>query len=141
MPESDSTPPPSPSAGKAESGAARNLIQAGLSYVEARGQLLQIEAKEAATHVSRTATFGGMAAGALFVAWVLAMPALVSLVAKATESRWEYVALAAAAVHIVLGLLFFIVAKARSRSLRPFEESLNQLREDRAWLAGKHQQK
>lgn len=136
---SSATPPPPPQ--RQGSGAAKNLIQAGLSYIEARGQLLQVEAKEAATHVSRMASLGGIAAGALFIAWGLAVPAGVSLIAKATESRWEYIALAAAGAHLLLAFVFLLIVKARSRSLRPFEESLNQLREDRAWLAKNPPQK
>lgn len=116
-------------------------MQAGLAYVEARGQLLQIEAQEAAAHVSRTARLGGVAASALLIAWLLAVPAGISLLARVTGTPWEYLALAIAGLHLVLGLILFLVVRTRSRALRPFAESLNQLREDRAWLARKQQQK
>lgn len=138
MSASDPSPPPPPGSA---SGPARGLLQAGLTYVEARGQLLQVEAKEAVGHVSRIASFGSIAAFLLMVTWLLAVPAGISLIAERLAMRWEHLALIAAGAHLFLALIFLILVRARSRSLRPFEESLNQLREDRAWLAKNPPQK
>ncbi len=140
MSESAPPPPPTPQPSGAN-GSARNLLHAGLNYIEARGQLLQVEAKEAAAQAGRIAASGGIAAFFLSTAWLIALPAGIALAAEKAAMRWEYIALIAAGVHALIGLLFLAALRIRSRSLRPFQESLNQLREDRAWLATNPQQK
>lgn len=117
------------------------MLHAALNYIEARGQLLQLEAKEAAAQAGRIAASGGIAAFFLMAAWLIALPSGIALAAEKAAIRWEYIALIAAGVHALIGLLFLAALRIRSRSLRPFQESLNQLREDRAWLAKNPQQK
>jgi len=109
--------------------------------MEARGQLLQVEAKEAAGQMSRIATCGSIAAFLLMMAWLIAIPAGISLAAERAAMRWEHVALMTAGAHVLLGFFFLVAVRLRSRALRPFQESLNQLREDRAWLAKNPPQK
>jgi len=140
MSESTSSAPPPPPAPKA-AGPARSLLQAGLGYIEARGQLLQVEAKEAAGQVSRIATYGSVGLFMVMMAWLIATPAGIVLAAEKFAMRWEHVALITAGAHVVLGAVFLIAVRIRSRALRPFEESLNQLKEDRAWLAKNPPQK
>lgn len=122
------------------SGRVRGLVQAGLRYGEVRARLFQIEAQEAGSHLSRVSTRGVMAVSALMVAWMLAVPALVSLAAELLKQhwpwmRWEYVALAVAVLHLLIGFILLLAAKRRWARVRLFEESLNQFQKDREWLA------
>lgn len=125
-------------------GHVRGLVQAGLRYVEIRGQLFQIETQEAGSHISKVASRGVIALGCLMVAWLLAMPAAVVLAAEYLKPRWpwvrwEYVALGLALIHLLLGFLFLLAAKKRWMRVRLYEESLNQFQKDREWVARSQQ--
>lgn len=123
----------------------RGLLQALLRYVGARGKLFQIEAQEAGTHVSKVGSRGVLALMSLIVAWLLAMPAVVSLGAEYLQQhvwawmRWEYLALMLAGLHFFIGFLFLIAAKGRWKRVHLFEESLNQFEKDREWVARNQQ--
>lgn len=111
-----------------------------MRYLEIRGHLFQIETQEAGTHLSKVATRGVLALGCIMVAWLLAMPAAVVLAAEYLKPwlpwvRWEHVALTLAALHMVLGFVFLLAAKRRWTRVRLYEESLNQLKKDREWVA------
>ena len=120
-------------------GHVRGAVQAGLRYVEARGKLFQIEAQEAGTHVSGVGVLAVLSLGCLMVAWLLAMPAAVVLIADYLKARWEHVALVMAGAHVLFGLLFLLAAQRRWRRVRLFEESLNQFQKDREWVARSQQ--
>ena len=113
----------------------RGLAQAALRYAEIRGKLLQIEAQEAGVHASKVSVRLILALGALLVAWLLSMPAIVVLLAEALDVRWVFVALGLAAAHLLIGFVLLVAAVHRLRRVRLFEESLNQLQKDREWLA------
>ena len=114
----------------------RGLVQAGLAYAEARGKLLQIEGQEAGYHASQLGVSAGLAAGAIVGAWLLLLPAIVSLVAKKLGQPWEYVAAALGTLHLIFAFVMLRRLKAHLPQLRLFEESLNQFQKDREWIAG-----
>lgn len=66
----------------------RGLSEPLLRYFEARGVLLTIEAQEALQHIMRVAIFGGIAALAAFMGWVLLTAALISLIMDETGWHW-----------------------------------------------------
>ena len=122
----------------------RGLVQAVLRYIGARGKLFQIEAQEAGSHVSKVSVRGVIALGCLLVAWLLSIPAIVSLGAEylkpyAPWMRWEFMALILAGAHLFFGFIFLMDAKRRWGRVRLFEESLNQFEKDRAWVAHNQQ--
>ena len=133
--------PPASTAAAPEPNRAKSLLAALASYLEARGLLFQIEAREAGAGFSRVASALVIGAVLCLLGWMAALPALVSLTCHYTGFRWEFVTLAVAGSHVLLGLLFLIIAKARRSRLKPFEETLHQFSEDRAWLAQNQQQK
>ena len=112
----------------------KELASSLLLYAEARGRLLQIEASEAGSKVGGVAVSGILAVVGLILAWVLAMPALVWMLAERVGWHWSRVALAAAGAHLLIGLLFFTVVRVRLKRLRLFEASLAELRKDREWI-------
>lgn len=135
---------PSPSLDTGPISRVRGFVQAGLRYVEVRGKLAQLEAQEAGTHISKVGLRLVVSISALLISWLLAMPAIVVLVAEFLKQRWswvrwEYVALALAALHLFVGLIMLAAAARRWQQARLFEESLNQLSKDREWLAHNQQ--
>ncbi len=119
-------------------GPVRGLIATLLRYAEVRGKLFRIETQEAGSHVTNVVSRLVIAVVLLTVAWLLAVPALVSLIAGAFQRPWEHVALAGAGVHVLIGIGFLNAAKRRWDRSPMFEETLNQFQKDREW-ASRHQ--
>jgi len=109
-------------------------------YAEARGRLLQIEAREAGGRITGVSLLALGTFGALFTGWLLAMPAIVWMLAERTGWHWSRAAMALAATHIVLGMIASLWLKRKLTALRIFEESFNQLKRDREWIAGEDTQ-
>lgn len=133
----DPAPPPS---GPTTASGLRGLVRAWVLYAEARGRLVQIEAREAGTRITGATLLALATFGALFTGWLLAMPGIVWMLAERTGWHWSRAALALAAAHIVLGMLASLWLKRKLTSLRIFEESFNQLKRDREWIAGDESQ-
>lgn len=118
-----------------ERASASELLRSLALYLEARGRLLHIEGQEAGTRLSSLTGMFMVALVALLIGWLLATPALVWIIAESIGWHWTRVALAGAGIHLFIGLLFLAGLKSRLRSLRLFEETFNQFRRDREWLA------
>ena len=125
---------PSPSGATGPFAQVRELTRAVALYVEARGRLLQIEAREAGSRSASILILAALGVAFVFFAWLLAMPALVWLIALKVDWHWSRVALVGAGGHLLLGLLLLTVLRARVRGWRPFEASLKELEKDRAYL-------
>lgn len=113
----------------------KSLLRTLALYVEARGRLLQIEAREAGSHFSVILILAALLAGCLLCGWLLALPALVWLVADSQGWRWWYVALGAAATHLFLAFILLATLKVRLKKLRVFEETFHQFQRDRECLS------
>lgn len=111
------------------------LLRAVALYVEARGRLLQIESQEAGSKASSLSGHVVLTLASLVIGWMLAAPALVWMIAERTGWHWTRVALAGAGAHLLIGLILLLTLNARLRRLRLFEETFNQFRRDREWLA------
>jgi len=122
----DALPPPS---------ALRGLVQTLTLYVEARLRLFQIESKEAGGQLAVLAILTTLLLGALLIAWMIAVPALIWLVAQQIDWHWSRVALATAGLHLLVGLITLFILKHRLRKAHLFEESIRQFQHDRQWLA------
>jgi uncharacterized membrane protein YqjE len=126
--------PPAPE----ERASATGLLRALALYIEARGRLLHIEGQEAGSHIAGLTGLFMLALSACVIGWMLAAPALVWIIADASGWHWTRVALAGAGIHLALGLLLLAGLKYRLRGMQLFEETFNQFRRDRAWLAPHH---
>jgi hypothetical protein len=116
----------------------RGLLATLLRYAEVRGKLFKIESQEASSHVSHLLSRIIIGTLLLTVAWLLAVPALVMLIADAMQRPWQQVALVGAGLHLLFGVGFLNAAKRRWQQVSLFEESLNQFQKDREW-ASRHQ--
>lgn len=123
--------PPAPE----ERASATGLLRAVALYIEARGRLLHIEGQEAGSRLTNLSGMFMLAFAAFVIGWMLAAPALVWIIADANGWHWARVALAGAGIHLFLGLLLLAGLKSRLRGMQLFEETFNQFRRDREWLA------
>ena len=114
----------------------KSLVQAGLRYADARAQLLQIEAQEAGQHLRSGLLCAGLLVGSLVGAWLLILPACIYLASEHYGLPWYQLALGAGAVHLLIALLALRRLWVRLGQTQLFEESIRQLQQDRAWLAG-----
>lgn len=130
--DSDAASAPAP----ADASALRGFIQAGLSYVEARSRLLQIEAHEAGRLLLRLVVLAVMAAGLLGGAWLLLTPVLVWWLSSLMNCSWYCAAGVLGAAHLVAALVLALRLRACVTRLKLFEETINQCRRDRECLGG-----
>jgi uncharacterized membrane protein YqjE len=119
----------------AERASATGLLRALALYIEARGRLLHIEGQEAGSRLSNLIGMFMLALTAFIIGWMLAAPALVWIIAESNGWHWTRVALGGAVIHLFIGLLLLAGLKTRLRGMQLFEESFNQFRRDREWLA------
>ena len=112
----------------------RALLRALTLYIEARGKLLQIEAKEAGARVALVLIVALVIVICLFCAWLLVLPALIWLVVDSKGWHWSQVAFGAAGLHLFFGFILLLVLKAQLKKLRPFEETFHQFKHDREWI-------
>ena len=112
----------------------RGLPASLLSYIEARGVLLTIEAQEALESVLQCVTWGVVAAVLAFSGWLPLMAALIWLIHQQTQlPLWE-VAIIVGGAHLVVGALVFLGMMRRLRGARWFEQTTKQFAKDREWL-------
>lgn len=123
--------PPAPE----ERASATGLLRSVALYIEARGRLLHIEGQEAGNRLTNLSGMFMLAFAAFVIGWMLAAPALVWIIADANGWHWTRVALAGAGIHLFLGVLLLAGLKSRLRGMQLFEETFNQFRRDREWLA------
>ena len=112
------------------------LLAALVRYAEARGRLLQLEAREAGGQLVALLLLAVAGAGCLFAGWLVALPALVWWLAAALDRPWPQMALALAAAHLALGLVALAALRRHLRRLALLEETFRQFDKDRAWLRG-----
>jgi len=117
-------------------------------FINARKELLTIEAKE----VGQFALGKGIAAGALVFGflffWLILVMALVSLVGKVLANRyddhlflgveigWEIVAVIVAVLHLLVGLIALAKLKKKPRESF-FSYTMQEIEKDRQWLQKK----
>jgi uncharacterized membrane protein YqjE len=107
-------------------------------FLDLRLQLALLEGREAGARYAR-ATALALAGAALFIVAELALSAAaVGLATSALQrfwpgARWEFVAVAVAALHVAAGLAALHAARRHSGP-PPFTESLDQLKKDHQWL-------
>ncbi len=112
------------------------LLAALARYIEARGRLLQLEAREAGGQLTILLLLALAGAGCLFSGWLVAQPALVWWLAAALNRPWPQMALMLAAIQLALGLVALAALRRRLRRLAMLEETFRQFDKDRAWLRG-----
>jgi uncharacterized membrane protein YqjE len=109
------------------------LVSALADFFESRAALFATESKAAAVQFVLVAI--SIVAALLFFAfgYLFLLATVVVAIARAANVSWLWTALAAAGVHLLVALVFLLVA--RSGIKRPiFRETAAELKKDRQWL-------
>ena len=105
-----------------------------LRYIEARGLLVSLEAKEAAKQSVALLILAALSLVSILLIWLLMTTALVGFLTEFFGGGWIRAVLTTAALHaLVLGIAGgFLYSKFRSTVW--FADTINELRKDRQWL-------
>lgn len=113
------------------------LLAPFLKYLEARGLILSLEAKEALRQSLALLIGAAVACVATFAAWLLLVTALVGFLTKILDWEWTTVVAVTGGVHILLigGIGFWIWRKLKGTTW--FAHTVEEFKHDRQWLQGK----
>jgi membrane protein len=121
---------------RAKSPFSGRLLNPILKYLEGRGMLVSIEAKEALGQGAMILVLALVCVVVVFVAWILLAVTLVGLITSYFEWSWIAAAATTAGVHLLAGAVVALLAWRKVTKGSWFEETLNELRKDRLWLRG-----
>lgn len=108
-----------------------------LKYIEGRGLLLSIEAREALQQVLSLIICLTIAVVAIFAGWILLAAASVGVLTNYLGWFWVKAAAIAGGTHILIALITGFLMWKRITKTRWFADTLNELKKDRTWLHGK----
>lgn len=115
--------------------AAKDAVDSGLDYARARGALLRLEAAEAKERIRGISIAGAIGAFLFTVGYTLALYLATRFVSREWfGDQWQFALAAVAGVHLLLGAVFLLAARARARRSNLFRSSIAQLERDRIWL-------
>ena len=105
-----------------------------LKYLEARGVLLSLEAKDALRQSLGLIIGAAVACVAAFAAWLLLVTAVVGFLTKVLAWEWMTVVAATGGVHVLLigGIGLWIWRKLKGMTW--FAHTVEELKHDRQWL-------
>ncbi|MGV3660293.1 MAG: YhjD/YihY/BrkB family envelope integrity protein [Prosthecobacter sp.] len=112
-----------------------------LKYIEGRGLLLSIEAKEAFKQILGLLALVLVGAVVIFTGWLLLANALVEWIVQLTQWSRMQASLAAGGVHVLIALILGLWIWRSLSVSRWFADTLNEFRKDRTWLRGHHQKR
>jgi uncharacterized membrane protein YqjE len=113
------------------------LFEPLLKYLEGRGLLLSIEAKEAVAQASWLLVLAAVCCVTLFVAWSMLATALVGALVTMLDWNWVKAVTVAGAVHLLLTAVGAALIWWKAARGGWFVETFNELKKDRLWLRGK----
>lgn len=112
------------------------LLVPVMKYLEGRGMLLSLEAKEALRQVLGLLVLLLVLGVTLFAGWLLLAGALVEWIVEWTGWTRLQATLAAGGLHVVVAALAGLGMWRRITMARWFADTLNEFRKDRSWLRG-----
>lgn len=105
-----------------------------LKYLEGRGLLLSIEAREASQQVIGLGIWLAVAVVALFAGWLLLATTLVGVLTHCLGLSWMTATGVAGGLHLFIALAALVLMWKRLTHARWFADSINELKKDRVWL-------
>lgn len=112
-----------------------------LKYIEGRGLLLSLEAKEALRQVISLLALLLAGAVIVFTGWLLLVNVLVEWLVQLTGWSHLQSSLAVGGGHVLIAVVLGLVMWSSLSGARWFADTLNEFRKDRLWLQGHHQKK
>ncbi len=113
------------------------LVAPILKYLEGRGLLLSIEAREALKNVVGLVIWLAVAVVAVFAGWLLLATDLVCVLNSYLGWFWVKATAIAGGAHILVALTAGFLMWRRLTKANWFSDTLNELKKDRAWLQQK----
>ena len=111
-----------------------SLLASILKYLQGRGLLISLEAREALQHVISLCIWLAIAVVAIFAGWLLLATALVGALTLWLGWSWFTAAGVAGGVHLLVALTAGLLMWKRLTTARWFSHTINELKKDRAWL-------
>lgn len=109
------------------------LVTGLFAYVESRSALFAAEAKGVVLKLALVIGLAVAALIALVFGYIFVLASAVFGIAHATGVAWTWIALGAGFLHIVLAVVFVLIAKSHLHG-RVFPETRTELNKDRQWL-------
>ena len=110
-----------------------------MSLIAARFALIELESKDAAKQGARRAALAAAACGCAVFAWALLLAGGVSLIAESAGWPWYAVALGAAVLHLLAGIILANLAKPSANPAFPVTRA--EFKKDREWIENFHKTK
>lgn len=115
---------------------AHSLSAPVLKYLEARGMLLSIEAKEALRQSITLLVLAVLICIGLLISWMLLTTALVGLLTQWLGGSWLKAVSITGGIHIALVVAAAMVMWLRFKNSNWFADTLRELKKDRTWIQG-----
>lgn len=113
--------------------AAPSWRESAVEFVSARMELVALEAREAGARVARRGILLAFIGGCAMTAWLTGMAGLIGWIATSGKGiAWHWVALAAAALHLLLAGIAALVLRRPAPPAFPIARA--ELSKDREWL-------
>lgn len=109
-----------------------NWREAVADLLSGRLALIELEAKEVARDAAKKGILIGLVAGAAFFTWALLLAGLIPLLATAFGVAWGWLALAAAALHVIVALV--AVSRLKHPAAPAFTITRSEFQRDREWF-------
>lgn len=111
--------------------ASRRFFDTLLGIIHNRIELLGIELKEEKTRLISVLVWG---IAGVFLAVITVIMLTLTIVSLFPEDNLPLALGVCTLVYLVATIASFLIAKKRIKNPTPFEETVNQLKKDRAWL-------
>jgi hypothetical protein len=110
-----------------------------MALIASRVDLIELEAKDIARSAVRRAVLLAATFVCILSTWALVLVGGIALIAESAGWPWSWVALAAAALHL-LGA-FILVRMAKPSGARAFPVTRSEFKKDREWIENLHKTK
>ncbi len=110
------------------------LVASLLKYLQARGSLAALEAREAAGQAIWVLMLAVIGCAAILAGWLLLATALTGVLMLFVGLSWLQAVGIAGGVHVVVIIIVALLIRQRLHTSSWFAETLNELKKDRAWL-------
>lgn len=115
----------------------QRLMAPILKYLEGRGTLLAIEAREALRQIILLVVILAVGVVAIFAGWLLLVTALVGWLTSYAGWSWVMAVAVTGGAHVLTALAAAFIMWMRLGKARWFSDTLNELKKDRTWLLNK----
>ena len=107
-----------------------------LKYLEARGLLLSLEAREALRQSLTLLILAVVCCTGILIAWMLLTTALVGLLTEWLGGSWLKAVAVTGGLHVAIVAAAAVLMWRRFKSGGWFADTLRELKNDRAWIQG-----